>query len=253
MRRNNLLPTTLVKFFDTHGYRESSDFYQEYKIGLNIKDIAHYGKNYHGGGISFTNVENGPPYARNSNLVALVKIPDDATIFCNRYTNKLIIEEFFSIEQFVNKIPNDILFRYINLYPQFLQFIRNQSEIFYMKIVRRNPDALNYINAKDQTVAICEAAATNPNFKLHLATIQTPEMCLSAIKRNPEQLKDAKIQTDEICLIAVKKDANVLKYVINKTEEICFQAVKKKDCDEIWEYVPSDLKDIVLRRICKIL
>jgi hypothetical protein len=179
---------------------------QQYKIGLNTctMKIDKYGS-YQSGGMYFTNQSQLGCFYKCGELVAIIRIPDNAHVVKESYASgrwradQIIIDRFESIDTYWS------------------------DEFFCLDACRQDGMALQFV--KEQTEEICLEACRQDGMALQFVKEQTEEMCLKAVTQDPLLLEFVKEQTEEICLKAVEQNGMALEYVKEQTEELCLEAL----------------------------
>lgn len=139
-----------------------------------------------------------------------------------------------TITKYINHIYSRLFLLIFNRYPEgvYLNLIKENASFvlkipdhlqnykFYLKAVKVNVMALEYIPI----------------------AYQKEELCVEAVKSDGNALKFVQKQTDKICLLSVRDFGPSLKYVKNKSETICQEAFKGLLADTVLQYVPQHLK-----------
>ena len=178
--------------------------------------------------------------------IALVKIPDDAKVYIDKYgeecqfeTDKLTVIEINNYEDMSDEFWIKILENDGSVF----KFIKEQNEQICISAVKNWGNNLKYV--KKQTDIICETAVNNDGYALFHVEYQTDRICEIAVRQKGCVLKYVRNQTDKICETAVNNDGNALVYVKNQTERICELAVGQNG--SALEFVKKQTK-----RICEL-
>jgi len=134
----------------------------------------------------------------------------------------------------------------VDIYPELMSLIRNQTEELCKLAVENNLLTLRYIREPteaiylhaiehhggktltyidNQTDYICRIAIDRDVYAMQYIDIQTDELCRYAIEKNYEALKHIKNHTKELCRYAIEIDYRALKYVKLQTDDICEYAI----------------------------
>ena len=200
-----------------------------YKLGLNIdlSKLTQFNINYDNG-FHFTVFNELGNYYYYGNMIATVKIPKDAKIYKDYYSNlwktdKIIIEKIESMD----KYWYDYNFCYnamrISSDGDALIYIYTNIHELCMESVKQNGMTIRYV--KEQTPEMCLYAVMQNGFALQYVKEQTYEICLNAVLQNGNSLKYVKEQTPELCIEAILSSSSALEYVKEQTYKMCIMAV----------------------------
>ncbi len=128
----------------------------------------------------------------------------------------------------------------IEIKPESLQYITNQTDNICMTAVKKNGSMLQYVTNK--TYEICVEAVKNVGYALLFVENPGPELCLMGVKTCGMMLKFIENQTYEMCLEGVKNDGVSLKYAKFQSEEICIEAIKQTY--NAFEYVREQTEEM---------
>jgi hypothetical protein len=217
--QNNMYYKMMRNDFIHHGFT--------YKLGLNVDTIKF---NPTGsclpGGLYFTDIDNLGTFFEFGNLIAIIKIPNDALVYkepCGTKwkADRLIIDKIDTIDSYWH------IYRFciqaVKQNGQALKYVKDQSDEVCLAAVKQTGIALKYV--KDQTPEICMEAVKQCCHALQYVKNQTPEICMEAVMQYGITLKYVKDQYTELCMEAVKHYGMAFKYVKDQTPEICMEAV----------------------------
>jgi hypothetical protein len=226
-----------------------------YKLGLN-EDFLPFNPNgsCESGGLYFTNLQNADLWMHYGDILAYIKLCDDALYYiepCQTKfkTNKFIITKFvdLSLENETNQTDeicklavkkncyalrnvidqtDEIIKIAIRHNGSALQFIKNQSDALCEYAIRERKNGLLLEFVQNQTNKICEIALRRDGYALIFVKNQTDKICEMAVSNNGLSLEYVRVQTDRICEMAVRENGIALQYVKNKTKKIYDLAIK---------------------------
>ena len=75
-----------------------------------------------------------------------------------------------------------------------------------LELVCKSGSALQQINIKDRTIAICLAAVSNDGLALEFVENQTYQICMAAVRQNGMALRFVKNKTKEIIDVAIAQN-----------------------------------------------
>lgn len=111
-----LSSNTLIKFVCGDGCSKRGF---QYNLGLNIDNLEFNPSGQcRSGGLYYTTVSQGYKWINRGNIVAIIRIPDDAKVYnenCGTKSkaDKFIIENFITVEEFLTRISEEDLLKYL--------------------------------------------------------------------------------------------------------------------------------------------
>jgi hypothetical protein len=206
----------------------------EYKLGLNIDSNEFY---FYEVDLLLQLLSN----KADSDVICLIKLLNDTKI--KKYNEEysaftFIIEKIFNISDFVelNKLEDKL----INICPNNLKHIRNQTEEMCMKAIKSQYYVLNLI--KNQTEEMCIAHFKKYPYSLKNVINQTHKICLEAVKNNGYTIQFVLNQTEEICIEALKSNIDSFKYITNRSYKVCLEAVSLNGL--LLEYIDDQTEEM---------
>ena len=223
-----LYPET--KFYKITNQKENHNNFQ-YKDGIN-EDILEFNPSSENekGGLYFTELNKIMYWIDYGVNIRRVIILDDSLVYIekNKFkTNKFILDNKVLINEFEYWNDNDFCKLSIEINPNLLQYVTNQTDELCKMAIIKDPEMLYFV--KNQTDELCKMAIDINSFVLQYVKNQTDELCKIAIEINPFVICFIKInyQTDELCKMAIDINSFVLQYVKNQTDELCKIAIDK--------------------------
>jgi hypothetical protein len=109
-----------------------------------------------------------------------------------------------------------------------LYLVSVQNNIICEAAVSQNPQALTFVEAKNQNNKLCEIAIKQDGMCIQYVDKKTAKLCNMAVEQTSGAIAfvPKKFQTDALKLVAIKNDPNILQMIEDQDEYICLEAIK---------------------------